>query len=170
MRKERTILLLLVVVIVVSILLMTGVGYAVETDDILIINDNAFFVPEQSEFRIEFTGEPTYTGSGVATLKLTGPTTATMDITELNSVGDSVTAIFTIANKSNYIYADIYAEVTNTNTEYFKVTSTVSENRIEPKTGTTTLKLTVELIKLPVDNDENAAICTNIVANPVDCN
>lgn len=170
MRAERTILLLLVVVIVASILLMTGIGYAVETDDTLIINDNACLAPEQSEFIIEFAGEPTYTGNGKAILKLTGPTTATMDITKLSSVGDSVTAIFTIANKSKNIYADIYTEVTNTNTEYFKVTSTLSENRIKPKNGTTTFKITVELIKVPIYKDENAAICTNIFANPVESN
>lgn len=102
----------------------------------------------------------------VATFKQTGATTVTMNIIGLKSVGDSVTAIFTIANKSNDIYADIYTKVTNTNTEYFNVTSTFSESKIKPKAGTTTLKITVELIKLPIDNDEKAFICTNIFANP----
>lgn len=166
MRQERIILLLVAVVIVLSILLITGVGYAVETDNILKISDNALLSPEQSDFKVAFIGEPRYTGKGVATLKLTGPTTATMNITGLEAVGDSVTAIFTIANKSEYIYADIYTKVTNTNTEYFNVTSTLSESTMKPKMGKTTLKITVELIKLPIDNDVKATICTNIFANP----
>ena len=170
MKKEKTILLLLGVLIVVAISLMTGVGYAVEMDDTLIISDNSLLTTKQSDFKIEFTGQPTYTGNGVATLKITSPTTATMDITELNSVGDSITATFTISNKSNHIYADLYAEVTNTNTEYFKVTSLLSESTIQPKIGTSTIKLTVELIKLPQDKEERAAICTNIFANPVKSN
>ena len=170
MKKEKTILLLLVVVIVVAISLMTRVGYAIDMDDTLIINDNPILATSQSDFKIEFTGEPTYTGNGVATLKITGPTTATMDITELNSVGDSITATFTISNKSNYLYADLYAEVTNTNTEYFKVTSILSESILQPKTGTTTIKLTVELLKLPQDKEECATICTNIFANSTKCN
>ena len=166
MRQERIILLLVIVMVVLSILLITGVGYAVETDNTLKISDNALLSPEQTDFKIAFTGEPTYTGKGVATLKLTGPTTATMNITGLDVIGDSVTATFTIANKSNYIYADIDAKVTNTNTEYFNVTSTLSESTLEPITGKATIKITVELIKLPIDNDENATICTNLVANP----
>lgn len=166
MRPERIILLLVVIVVILSILLITGIGYAVETDNTLKISDNALLSPEQSELKIAFTGEPKYTGNGVAILKITGSTTATMNITGLDTVGDSVTAIFTIANKSNDIYAEIYTKVTNTNTEYFKVTSTLSDSIIKPKTGKTTLKITVELIKSPIDNEENTDICTNIFANP----
>ena len=166
MRQERIILLLVVVVVVLSILLITGVGYAVETDNTLKISDNALLSPGQSNLRIEFYGEPEYTGKGVAKLKLTGPTTATMNITELNSVGDSVTVIFTIANKSSDLYADICTKVTNTNIEYFNVTSTLSESTMKPKTGKATLKVTVELIKLPIYNEEKAAICIDVFAKP----
>ena len=137
-----------------------------ETDNTLRISENALLAPEQSDFKVAFIGEPTYIGDGDAILKITGDTTATMNITGLKTVGDSVTAIFTIENKSNDIYADIYTEVTNTNTEYFNVTSTLSESRMKPKTGKTILEITVELIKLPIDNDVNAAICTKIFANP----
>lgn len=60
--------------------------------------------------------------------------------------------------------AEIYAEVTNTNTEYFKVTSTLSNSRIKPKEGKASLKITVELIKLPIYKEEKAYISTNIIA------
>ena len=162
MRQEKVILLLVVVMVVLTILLITGVGYAVETDNILLS-------PEQTDFKIEFCGEPTYNGIGVATLDITGPTTATINVTELGNVGDSITAIFTLANKSSSIYADIYTKVTNTNTEYFNVTSTLSESKIGPQTGKTTIEITVELIKLPIYNDESADICMNIFANPRYC-
>lgn len=167
MKKETIILLL---VIVVFILLMTGVGYAVEVDETLIISDNTRLLSEQADFNIEFTGKPTYTGEGAAILTLTGPTSATLDITELNSVGDSVTAVFTIRNNSNDIYADIYTKTKNTNTEYFKVTSTLSKNRITPKKGTATLQVTVELIKTPLNKEEKTDICANIFASPVNFN
>ena len=166
MRQERIILLLVVVVVILSILLITGVGYAVETDNTLKISDNALLAPEQSDFRVGFTGNPTYIGDGVAILKITGPTTATMNITGLDSVGDSVTCIFQIENKSSYLYADIYAQVTNTNSEYFKVTSDISENNIKPRKGTSNIKITVQLIKLPINSVEKTAICVNIFANP----
>ena len=166
MRQEKIILLLVVVVVILSILLITGVGYAVETENVLKISDNALLAPEQSDFKISFTGNPTYTGDGVATLKITGTTTATMNITGLESVGDAVTCIFQIENKSSYLYADIYAQVTNTNSEYFKVTSNVSKSNIKPKTGISIIKITVELIKLPINKVEKTDICANIFAKP----
>lgn len=166
MRREKTIILLVVLLVVLLIVLMTGIGYAAETSDALKINDKPLLLSEQSDFKIEFTGEPTYKGKGVAKLKLTGPTSATMNITELNSVGDSVTVRFTIANKSSDLNADIYTKVTNTNTEYFKVTSTLSESTMKPKTGKTILEITVELIKLPIDREQKANIGINISANP----
>jgi len=169
MRQDRTIILLVIILVVLSILLMTGVGYAAETDSMLKISDNPILLPEQTDFKIEFLGDPKYTGNGVAKLKLTSPTTATMDITGLKKTGDSVTAIFTIANKSNNLHADIYAKVTNTNTEYFKVTSILSESTIKPKVGKTTLKITVELIKLPIDREQKSDINVSVSANPIYC-
>ena len=166
MRKERIFLLLVTVVIVLSILLITGVGYAVETDNTLKISDKISLEPGQSDFNVEFSGEPTYRGNGLAKLRITGATTATINITELKDVGDSVTAIFTIANKSNYLYADICAEVTNTNTEYFNVTSKLLDSKINPKNGKTTLEIKVQLIKLPIYKEEKSSIYINIFAYP----
>lgn len=163
MRHDKIILLLLVVAISLAILLATGVGYAVEND---YIRDNTLLAPGQTEFKVEFNEETAYTGDGVAILKITGPKTAIINITGLENVGDSVTSIFTIENKSIELYADIYAEVTNTNTEYFKITSTLSESSVKPKLGTTNLEITVELIKLPIKNEEKANICVNIFAEP----
>lgn len=164
MKKETIILLL---VIVVFILLMAGVGYAVKADETLIISDNMRLLSEQYDFNIEFTGKPTYTGEGAAILTLTGPTSAKLDIIELDSVGDSVTAVFTIRNNSNDIYADLYTNIKNTNTEYFKVTTALSKSRIKPKAGIVTFQVTVELIKKPLIKEEKTAICANIFASPV---
>lgn len=167
MRLRRIILLLEVVIVILTIMLSAGVGYAIETDNTLKIIDNEGLMPEQTDFKVQFTGEPKYKGEGVATLKLTGPTTATMNVTELKKVGDSATAIWTIENTSNDLYAEIDTIVTNTNTEYFDVKVTVSDSTLRPKTGKTTVKITVELIKSPINNDEKANISTKIVANPI---
>ena len=147
-------------------LLMTGVGYAVETDQILKINDKASFSLDQPEFKVTFIEEPTYIGNGVATVKLIGETKATMKITELDSVGDYVTIMFTIGNKSNNIYADIDTSVLNTNLEYFRVTSKLSDTIINPKKGKAVLKITVELIKLPINKEQKTDISISISANP----
>jgi len=123
--------------------------------------------PAQSDFDIEFTGNTSYTGEGKCAVSLTGATTATINISELEHVGDSVTAIFTIANKSNDLFAEIDVKVTNTNTEYFNVTSRLSDTILNARTGITTLEITVELIKLPICNNESANIGASILAKPI---
>lgn len=166
MRQEKIILLLVVIVVILSIMFITGIGYAVETDRMLKISDNALLVPEQTDFKIAFTGVPTYKGEGCATLKITGTTTATMNITELESVGDTVICSFQVKNESDYLQANINTQVTNTNTEYFKVTSSVLDNNIKPKGGKSTIEVAVELIKSPINKVEKTAICIKIFATP----
>jgi len=167
MRQEKIILSLVILAITLSLILITGVGYAAETGNYLKITDNPLILAEQPDFKIGFSGNPTYVGDGTAVLKIIGPTNATMNITGLKSVGDAVTAIFTVENNSNNIYAGIKTKVTNSNTEFFDVTSSVSEHIIKPKTGTTILKVTVELIKLPIEKDEIAYISVDVIANPI---
>ena len=84
MRQEKIILSLVVVVVILSILLITGVGYAVETDNTLKISNDALL--QESDFRIAFSGEPTYSGNGHATVKLVGHTMAIMNITGLKKL------------------------------------------------------------------------------------
>ena len=88
MRQDRIILLLVVAVVILSALLVTGVVYALETDNI-IVSDNPQLTAEQSDFKIEFMGEPTYSGKGVTELKITGSTTAEINVTGLNNVKSS---------------------------------------------------------------------------------
>ena len=166
MKQDRIILLFLVIAISLSILLITGVGYAVETENVLKIYDNPTLLAEQANFKIQFIGEPTYYGDGVAKINLTGPTSATMNITELTAEGDLITVTFVIANKSKGMKADINAKITNTNTEYFKVTSDLSESTIVPEGGQTILKVIVEVVKTPIYKEQKANICINICAIP----
>lgn len=163
MREERIFISLVVLLVVLLIILMTGIGYATETGK---ISDEILILSEQADFKIAFIGEPTYTGNGVAKTKLTGPTTAIMDVRELNSVGDSVTVIFTIENKSRELNANIYTKVSNTNTEYFNVTNTLSDSIIKTKNGKVILKVRIELIKLPIYKEEKADICIDVFAEP----
>ena len=167
MRQEKIILSLVMVVVLLSMILLTGVGYAAETGKTLKISDNPLLVAEQTDFKIAFSGKPTYIGDGTAILERIGPTTATMNITGLKAIGDSVTAIFTIENQSNNIDAEIKTKVTNTNTEFFDISTSLSEQSINHKDGKAIIAITVELIKLPIENDETAYIRTNIIAKPI---
>ena len=168
MKQDRIILLLVILVIVLSILFVTGIGYAVENDNILISNSNNTLELSQTDFNVVFLGEPIYIGEGCAKLAITSSRTATINITELEDVGDSVTVIFALENKSDSLYANINAEITNTNTEYFKVTSRLTEEKISPKNGKINIEVNVQLIKLPIYKEEKASISINIDAYPED--
>ena len=167
MRQEKIILSLVMLLALLSMMLITGVGYAAETEKNLKINDNTLLVSDQNDFKIAFSGNPTYKGDGTVILKITGPTTATMNITGLKAVGDSVTAIFAIENQSNNIDAEIKTKVSNSNTEFFDVSTSVSENIINNKDGKAIIEITVELIKLPIKNTETAQISTKLIAKPI---
>ena len=163
MRQDKLVLSLVVITVVLAMLLTVGIGYAVEADNTL-INDN----PTTSEsFDVAFLDNTQVTGDGETTVKITGDREAAIAITGLNEVGDSATAILTIKNTSRDIAAELSATITNTNTEYFKATVNFSNDVIDAKNGKATVELTVELIKLPILNDVQATIETNIVATPI---
>lgn len=165
MLKDRIVLLLVMITVVLLIFLMTGIAYAIETDTILKINDSELLISESPEFKVVFTGEPTYSGNGEAEVFLINDTEATMNITGLKNVGDIVTVMFTVSNKNNDIDVELNTRITNTNTEYFKVTSNLSEEILKSRTGATNLSVMVELLKLPVKNSENTNISIDIIAN-----
>lgn len=166
MKQDKIILLLVMMTIVLLVLFVTGVGYAAEDENILIINNSKSLGLCQKNFNVVFSGEPTYKGEGFAELAITGPTTATLNITGLEKVGDTVTTIFTLENKSDSLYADINTEVTNTNNEYFNVTSRLTDHKISPKNGKVNIEIDVELIKLPI-YEETSYISVNIFAEPI---
>lgn len=166
MRQEKIILSLVVLVIMLSIFLFTGIGYAIETDNLMINEQNNTIIEQTNGFEIAFSKETSYRGNGNIELNITGPTTATINITNLKDIGDYATAIFTIENTSKDISAELEAKVTNTNTEYFNVTSTLSDMIIEEKTGKATFEVTVELIKLPIAGEEKTDISASIIATP----
>ena len=166
MRQEKIILSLMVFLIILSIFLFTGIGYALETDNLVISDSSNTLMQQSTGFNIAFSKETSFIGTGNAKLEVTGLTTANINISDLKMVGDYVTAIFTIENSSRDIDAELEANVRNTNTEYFKVTSLLSDRTIEAKTGKVTLEITVELIKLPIEREEKTAISTSIVATP----
>lgn len=166
MKQDKIILLLVIMFMILLVLFVTGVGYAAEDNNISTVNNSKSLELCEKEFNVVFSGEPTYKGKGVAELAITGPRTATINITELEKVGDTITAIFTLESKSDYLYADINTEVTNTNTEYFNVTSRLTDNKISPKNGKINIEIDVELIKLPI-YEEKSSISVNIFANPV---
>ena len=162
MKNPRTFLLLSVIVAV----LLLGVAYAAIQNITLTINGTAQATPDQANFDVRFTDTTSWSGKSRPTLTITGNTTATMQVTGLTAKGDTVTAIFNVKNYSADLYANLSRSVTNSNTEYFKVTSALGKTTLAPN-ETTTFKITVELIKTPITGNVSTTITGKAIASPV---
>lgn len=166
MKQQKVIFLLLVVTVILTIALSTGVGYAVATDNNVKIYDEAMSPAAYGDFRVKFTGKPKSIGDGIVDAKITGQTTAIMHITGLKSVGDTAVILFDITNNSRDMAALLSNRIVNSNTKYFEVTTKLSNKRLSPKNGKTTLEIAIKLIKTPINNIEVANILIEVIAKP----
>ena len=153
-------------VLLVAVLLV-AVGYAAITAVTLNINGSAQASPEQTNFTVEFSGTPTVSDSSkvVAVLNQQNKLKATMNVNGLTAKGDTATATYTIENTSADLSAVLSATTTNSNTEYFKVTQNIAKATIGHG-ETTTITVTVELIKTPITDGIESTIGVIIDANP----
>ena len=91
------------------------------------------------------------------------------DVTGLTKVGDYAEAVYTVRNDSNGICAEITLNLTNSNSEYFKVTETIFDNKLQAGEETTA-KIRVEMIKTPIESTISTNIVAKIKSNPIENN
>lgn len=151
-------------VLLVAVLLV-AVGYAAITATQLTINGTANATTKQENFTVEFTGTPTVSDADKVEAKLVAqkPLNAIMNVSKLTAKGD--TATYTIANTSADLSAVLSATTSNTNDEYFKITQNIAKATVAAG-DTTTITVTVELIKTPITQDEETTIGVAITAEP----
>lgn len=164
MKKRNTYVGLILLVAV----LMLGIGYAAITNITLNITGSAKAVVSDENFKVRFTGTPTVSDEDVVTATITDDVTATINVESLVAKGDKVTATYTIENASDDLSASIAVPtVENSNDEYFSVTTDMTDAVTVASKGTTTVTVTVELIKTPIEADETTDITVSLVASPV---
>ena len=151
-------------VLLIAVLLV-AIGYAAITTVQLRINANA--TANQDNFTVRFSGTPTVSDADKvdATLNPGDQLKATMNVSKLSAKGDTATATYTIENTSADLSAVLSATTTNSNTEYFKVTQNIAKATIGHG-ETTTITVTVELIKTPIIDGIESTIGVIIDANP----
>lgn len=154
---------ILTAVVVFLAVVLVAVGYAAITSVNLKISGSAKAEGQQTNFSVEFTGTPTTGGDGTttATLSTTDKKAATMNVTGLTAKGEKATATFTVKNTSADLSANLAATATNDNETYFKVTYAIANPTTIAKDGTTTITVTVELLKTPIQETE-AELTANI--------
>ena len=173
MKKKKSMIFLALLVAV----FVLGVGYAAVTGVNLTLSGSAAAKAKGLDVAFNGSTDSDQTVGSGATITPTASEhslTANIAVTNLESVGDTITATYTIENYETDVAASLTtASITNTNSEYFEVTSNIPTSSGTPVSlaagGTTDLVVTVRLIKTPVTSQYNSTDITVVVnAAPVD--
>ena len=156
-------------ILLVAIILV-AVAYAAITNVELNINGVGSAQAKQENFKVEFIGTPSTSGKGTttATINESDKTKGTVNVTGLTAKGDEATATYTVKNLSSDISADLTAEATSSNQTYFEVICSLEKTTLKAQEETT-LKVTVRLLKTPIDEtkeDLNSDIDVTLTAEP----
>ena len=138
--------------VLVLAIILVAVAYATITSTQLNINGTGNATANQSNFKVEFIGTPTTGGKGTttATIDSSVKTNGTVTVNGLTAKGDEATATYTVKNQSADLSADLSAKATSSNEEYFEVLCTLEKTTLKAQEETT-LKVTVRLLKTPID-------------------
>ena len=156
-------------ILLVAIILV-AVAYAAITNVELNINGVGNAQAKQENFKVEFIGTPSTSGKGTttATINESDKTKGTVNVTGLTAKGDEAVATYTVKNQSSDISADLTAEATSSNQTYFEVICSLEKTTLKAQEETT-LKVTVRLLKTPIDEtkeDLNSDIDVTLTAEP----
>ena len=156
-------------VLLVAIILV-AVAYAAITNVGLNINGVGNAQAKQENFKVEFIGTPSTSGKGTttATINSDDKTQGSVNVTGLTAKGDEAIATYTVKNQSSDISADLTAEATSSNQAYFEVICSLEKTTLKAQEETT-LKVTVRLLKTPIDEtkeDLKSNIGVSIKAEP----
>ena len=138
--------------VLVLAVILVAVAYATITSTQLNINGTGNATAKQENFKVEFIGTPTTGGKGTttATIDSSVKTNGTVTVNGLTAKGDEAKATYTVKNQSADLSADLTAEATSSNEEYFEVLCTLEKTTLKAQEETT-LKVTVRLLKTPIN-------------------
>ena len=156
--------------LVLVAIVVLGIGYASISAINLIINSNATASVNEENFKVHFIEAKNIEGtSGVGGTSLieSDDTIASFSVMGLSKVGDYALAKYVVKNDSNGIGADISLDLITSNTEYFKVTESITDTQLQ--VGDTTLAtIKVELIKTPINDSISTSVTAKLIVNPMD--
>ena len=156
--------------VLVLAIILVGIAYAAITNTELKISGTGKAEGSQSNFVVEFIGTPTTSGDGttVATIDEKVKTKGTITVTKLTTRGETATAKYTVKNKSAELSADLKAEATCSNDDYFEVICSLDKTTLKAQEETI-LTVSVKMLRTPVDEtkeDVTADITAKITAEP----
>lgn len=151
---------------IIALVLFLGVGYAVVNTTNLTIGGTASVA--DSQMNVEFTKAVEGNDKVTATIG-DDHLTATIAVNDLEEVGETVTATYTIKNNDTSLSATITEKSITVNPSgYFTVTTSLGSGKTVEANGELDVVVTVKLAKMPVSSDNSTAdITINLTAAPV---
>lgn len=158
MRNSRTITYLVILAIVLTL----SVGYAVISAVDMTVSGTAAAATENLDVVFSKAEGSSTKATGTASNLTAGITVSNLTLNE------TVYVTYTVTNNETDVAASIkQASITNSNTEYFQVTTDATTAKSVAAKGTTTVKVSVKLIKTPVASANNSAnITVKFTATP----
>ena len=156
--------------IVLLAIVLVAIGYAAIGNVGLNITGSAKGEAKQDNFLVEFIGTPTTGGDGTttATINESQKTEGTVSVSGLTAKGETAIATYTVKNKSQDLSADLTAEATSTNEEYFEVICNLDKTTLKAQEETT-MTVKVKLLKTPIDETKenlSTKIGVSVTAEP----
>ena len=152
-------------------LITLGVGYVIISNIDLSINGSGKVSANQNNFKVKFLNadpnKPTIDGSPTNTITIFNDINASFDVSTLSKKGDIVNAIIKVKNDSNDVGTKISLNLTNSNTEYFSVEEYIDDDELNAG-DIIYVRISVVMIKTPIDNVESTNIVAKLIANPAD--
>ncbi len=93
---------------------------------------------------------------------------ADVTVSNMTNVGDTVRLTIPVINESEGIKANLSTNITNNNSEYFNVTAETATNTLNSNGATTTITVTVEVIKVPKVNNAEGSFTVTLKADPTE--
>ena len=156
----------IIIMAVLAATLLLGIGYAAIQNIVLNIAGTAAADPNQENFKVMFTGTPEVSDEEHVAASITDDINATINVSGLTKKGEKVSATYTVQNTSTDLSADLLLATTNSNTEYFTISSDLEKTSLtagEP----TTVTVTIEVIKTPLAESVNSTVGIQLTAIPV---
>lgn len=151
-----------------ALVLVLGVGYAVVSSVSLTIGGE---VSANSDIKVSFKEVKSKSNQTTVTATTTdGSLTATFNVTDLSTVGQTEYAIYTIQNKETDVTAKVSLEeaIQPANSSYFEVETDLTDGTTIAPGDTLDVKVSVTLIATPLTtNDSTADVTVKLEAEAV---
>lgn len=164
MKKKMLVSFIIFLALIVSI-----IGIATITLAPRLVYNRTVINRDSGNFRVEIVDEISVSNTDKveAYVNKLDTTKAIMNVRGLSKAGDFATATFPIINKSTDLYAALFAETSNTNSEYFDVTYNIAKPTNLAVGEKTTITVTVTLKKDVLVKEQTGTTVVTVKANPV---